>query len=411
MAKVIHFNDPRKGKYDELRYTKHYYIGSERVGARTGSLPTLGYYPTPYLSTEFGQLVTTYGVKTKTTAAQTARALPYVNKVFNKFGAIAPILGAVTSNNLGPTHNIEPDTYFFHPDHLGSSSYISTLVSTGFGLNRGVVTQHMEYLPFGEAMMDEHINSNNSPIKYNGKEFDEETGNYYYGARYYDPKLSNFISVDPLVEKTMSSYGYCYNNSVRFTDPTGMESDDIIFTNKNNEEIGRIIAPGKDHYVKVDTDFKPSEPIIVDPTKMAADLGMERPDAIGLSTEYAGVVGGGIVGGFDFVLMTNGKEAGSLYGYKKIGGGVGVDAELGAAATISYFNNEADSNLFNAAGMEGKSSGYSGGFLFSGGYSWGNEKNVSELYLGQKSTTTWETYSFGGFGGDFGAKFLRLVVN
>ena len=63
-------------------------------------------------------------------------------------------------------------------------------------------------------MVDEHLNSYNSPFKYNGKEYDAETGNYYYGARYYDPKWSIFISVDPLAEKTFDSYGYVYNNPI-----------------------------------------------------------------------------------------------------------------------------------------------------------------------------------------------------
>lgn len=72
------------------------------------------------------------------------------------------------------------------------------------------------------TLVDEHINSFNSPFKFNGKEYDEETGNYYYSARYYDPKLSIFISVDPLADETFSAYGYCYNNPVRFVDPTGM---------------------------------------------------------------------------------------------------------------------------------------------------------------------------------------------
>jgi hypothetical protein len=49
--------------------------------------------------------------------------------------------------------------YYFHPDHLGSSSYITNAA--------GVVTQHMEYLPFGETLVDEHLNSNNSPFKFN----------------------------------------------------------------------------------------------------------------------------------------------------------------------------------------------------------------------------------------------------
>src|SRR5690606_22780572 len=104
--------------------------------------------------------------------------------------------------------------YYFHPDHLGSSSYITNMA--------GSVSQHMGYLPFGETLVDEHINSNNSPFKFNGKEFDEETGNYYYSARYYDPKLSIFISVHALAEKTMDAYGYCYNNPINLVDPTGM---------------------------------------------------------------------------------------------------------------------------------------------------------------------------------------------
>ncbi|MFL9839291.1 RHS repeat-associated core domain-containing protein, partial [Flavobacterium sp. ST-75] len=112
-----------------------------------------------------------------------------------------------------------------HPDHLGSSSYISNLA--------GNVSQHIEYMPFGEMLVDEHINSFNTPFKFNGKEYDEETGNYYYGARYYDPKLSIFIGVDPLAEKTMSSYGYCYNNPIILTDPTGMQASPIYDFNGN----------------------------------------------------------------------------------------------------------------------------------------------------------------------------------
>ncbi|MFL9836992.1 RHS repeat-associated core domain-containing protein, partial [Flavobacterium sp. ST-75] len=84
--------------------------------------------------------------------------------------------------------------------------------------------------PFGEMLVDEHINSFNTPFKFNGKEYDEETGNYYYGARYYDPKWSMFIGVDPLAEKysDWSSYAYCANNPIRYIDPTGMEGEDPI---------------------------------------------------------------------------------------------------------------------------------------------------------------------------------------
>lgn len=73
-------------------------------------------------------------------------------------------------------------------------------------------------------MVEEHLNSYNSPYKFNAKEYDAETGNYYYGARYYNPKWSIWLSVDPLAEKypSFSSYAYTLQNPVRYTDPTGM---------------------------------------------------------------------------------------------------------------------------------------------------------------------------------------------
>lgn len=55
-----------------------------------------------------------------------------------------------------------------------------------------------------------------------------QTGLYYYGARYYNPKTSLWLSVDPLAEKmpSWSPYAYTYNNPVRFVDPTGMIAED-----------------------------------------------------------------------------------------------------------------------------------------------------------------------------------------
>ncbi|MCB0516487.1 MAG: RHS repeat-associated core domain-containing protein [Chitinophagales bacterium] len=67
----------------------------------------------------------------------------------------------------------------------------------------------------------------NNPYKFNGKELDAETGNYYYGARYYNPSLSMWLSVDPLAEKYpgVSPYVYTLQNPVRYVDPNGMEPD------------------------------------------------------------------------------------------------------------------------------------------------------------------------------------------
>jgi|SRR5690554_4908714 len=82
----------------------------------------------------------------------------------------------------------------------------------------------MEYSDFGETLVEEHLNSNNSSYKFNAKEFDAETGKYYYyGARYYDPKWSMWLSVDPLAEKypSISPYAYVANNPIKFIDSAG----------------------------------------------------------------------------------------------------------------------------------------------------------------------------------------------
>ena len=108
---------------------------------------------------------------------------------------------------------IEKNLYFYHPDHLGSSSYITD--------REGRITQHTEYIAFGEVLFEEHSTSRTMPYLFNGKELDTETGLYYYGVRYYDAKTSIFLNVDPLAEKTMTPYAYTNNNPINLIDPTG----------------------------------------------------------------------------------------------------------------------------------------------------------------------------------------------
>jgi len=63
--------------------------------------------------------------------------------------------------------------------------------------------------------------------RFNGKEQDEATGFYYYGARYYAPSLSRWLSTDPLAEKytSFSPYNYTLNNPIMLVDPDGMQVD------------------------------------------------------------------------------------------------------------------------------------------------------------------------------------------
>ena len=103
--------------------------------------------------------------------------------------------------------NYNGNRYFYHSDHLGSSSLITDA--------SGNVTQQIDYLPYGEVFLEKRANVDYAtPYKFNGKELDEETGLYYYGARYMNPRLSIWYATDPLQEKNsdVSSYSYCHNN-------------------------------------------------------------------------------------------------------------------------------------------------------------------------------------------------------
>ena len=114
-----------------------------------------------------------------------------------------------------PNDTTKEETFFYHSDHLGSTSYITD--------DHANITQYDAYLPYGELLVDEHSSSEDLPYKFNGKQFDEETGLYYYGARYMNPITSLWYGVDPLAEKYASMGGYVYtlDNPVKLVDTDG----------------------------------------------------------------------------------------------------------------------------------------------------------------------------------------------
>ena len=130
------------------------------------------------------------------------------------------------------------ETFFYHSDHLGSTSYITD--------DHANITQYDAYLPYGELLVDEHSSSEDLPYKFNGKQFDEETGLYYYGARYLNPVTSLWYGVDPLAEKYQASgsYLYCRQNPVRRVDVDG---NDEVHINGD----GRIVKVINDHSVYI----------------------------------------------------------------------------------------------------------------------------------------------------------------
>ena len=92
------------------------------------------------------------------------------------------------------------NTYYYHPDHLGSSQLVTDY--------QGKEYERMEYTPYGESWIEKVSDSfNRIPFKFTGKELDSETGLYYYGARYLDPKTSRWVSADPALGSYLPEVG------------------------------------------------------------------------------------------------------------------------------------------------------------------------------------------------------------
>jgi len=63
-----------------------------------------------------------------------------------------------------------------------------------------------------------------NPFQYTGREFDQETGVYYYRARYYDPTMGRFTSEDPFrFTGGIDFYQYASNSPILLNDPMGLE--------------------------------------------------------------------------------------------------------------------------------------------------------------------------------------------
>ncbi|MCS2684107.1 type IV secretion protein Rhs [Bacteroides thetaiotaomicron] len=225
------------------RYTKHIYIGSRRVVSKIGDFDSYGSDPRriQYAGSETDGLSVDYKVK-YTQQLQVIKdnyatfAVPYNGEDNNDYvdgkgfccndgsleAAQTRALARAAKNNFQEGDAYEKMQFYYHPDHLGSSSYITNL--------DGEVVQHIEYVPFGEVFVEERNNIWNTPYLFNAKEFDEETGLYYYGARYYEPRLSLWMSIDPLSldYPNMTTYAYCSNNPIMATDVDG---ERILFVN------------------------------------------------------------------------------------------------------------------------------------------------------------------------------------
>jgi RHS repeat-associated protein len=170
------------------------------------------------------------------------------------------------------------NTYYYHPDHLGSAQLVTDY--------HGAEYERIEYTPHGELWVEKTSESlDKIPFRFTGKELDEETGLYYCGARYLDPKTGMWISADPALGEylprspesgearernrnlpgmggvynpaNLHLYHYALNNPVRYTDPDGRRPEQdvdrgIIYY----EDYGRYEGRS---YIRIDRTYGHSE--------------------------------------------------------------------------------------------------------------------------------------------------------
>ncbi|MCI5056108.1 MAG: hypothetical protein MRY83_08370, partial [Flavobacteriales bacterium] len=137
-------------------------------------------------------------------------------------------------------------------DHLGNTRAIfSDLDQNGeIDPDLGEVLQRNHYYPFGLEMDGpwSTVVSNENEFKYNGKELEKtfDLGWYDYHARWYEPAIGRWHTIDPHAESyySWSSYNYVYNNPVIFIDPDGMdpEKKQIYFNHEEVVESGEEIS-------------------------------------------------------------------------------------------------------------------------------------------------------------------------
>ena len=218
-------------------YTKHIYAANQRIASKLGNVDGFGADP---------RRVEKAGGK-KVSDFQK-----------DKIGARFEELGyRYNGNNQTETEkdstmdSEEPENlvFFYHPDHLGSTSYVTDA--------DGNIAQHVEYIPYGEVFVEERNSQFSTNFLFNAKELDNETGLYYYGARYLDPTGGMWLSVDPLFEKYagMSPYNYCMGNPVKLVDPDGR--DDIYINPATGNVLGEVENSETNYYLMTYRNWSP----------------------------------------------------------------------------------------------------------------------------------------------------------
>ncbi len=198
--------------YNQQGYSKHYYAGAERVSSRIGGGTMYGLQD-PITDT-VSPITDEYSELSTRLWEMLERSFTDCLDLMTEYITYEPQLESVQAS--ASQNNAENNWYIYHSDHLGSSSFLTDA--------SGTPTQHLQYLPFGENYIEQRVTTDYyTPYTFSAKERDLETGYSYFGARYYDPNVSVWLSVDPMAGKFpgWTPYRYGLNNPLNHIDHKG----------------------------------------------------------------------------------------------------------------------------------------------------------------------------------------------
>jgi len=329
----------------------------------------------------------------------------YINGVQHKAdGSIDFILteNGLARNNLG-NYSYE----YTLSDHLGNNRI--TFYKNP-GNNQLQVLQRDDYYAFG-LRKSQLAASNENKYLYNGKELQQEFGEFGeldYGARFYDPVIGRFNTIDPLAEqmRRYSPYVYGFSNPIRFTDPDGMAPSDIVLRGSDKKE-WRIITAGDDVVYNVPFALKNNSTIDIgagniDPSRFA--VGYTTQVDVGASA----VIGGGVGLEASVINFTDKNYSGYNYVYagahESLSGGVqaSLSANVGGSVSIAYNTSKDKIDPTTYAGITGAAGVSADVKIIAGG-----GVNISK-FTGSGKDPGWKGVSLGvsigvGAGGNLGA--------
>ena len=151
----------------------------------------------------------------------------------------------------------------------------------------GAVISYEEYYPYGSTSYQAGRNAAEVSLKryrYTGKERDEETGLYDYGARYYASWLGRWTSCDPLgVKDGINLYSYVANNPIHLIDSTGKQSEPT-----EEEQMAQMSLP--DRGLAASSQPNPTEPPTKSDEKVSEKIGKDLTIAGGFGDVFARIL-------------------------------------------------------------------------------------------------------------------------